>query len=235
VSASVLAVLAATAAGAAFLQGTIGIGFALVVAPVMGLLRPDLLPVCLLLLMLPLNFHVAWRERSSIDRRGAGWITAGRFAGTFAGVWVLTVLSTRDLDLLIGGSTVIAALAALVAPPFAPNPRSCVAVGLFTGVTETATGVGGPPLALLYQHRTAPILRATVATCFFVGEVISLALLALVGRIGIEQMLAVTLLLPAVLLGSAASRFAHGLIDERLLRIGVLTFALVTGGLLIVG
>ena len=42
-----------------------------------------LLSLLAVVLMLPLNGLVAWRERASVDWRGAGWITLGRFAGTF--------------------------------------------------------------------------------------------------------------------------------------------------------
>ena len=40
---------------AGFVQGSTGVGFALIVAPVIGLLAPALLPGALLLVMLPLN------------------------------------------------------------------------------------------------------------------------------------------------------------------------------------
>ena len=61
---------------ASFVQGAIGIGFALIVAPVLGILAPTLLPVALLVLMLPLNLLVALREREAIDWRGSAWISA---------------------------------------------------------------------------------------------------------------------------------------------------------------
>ena len=73
---------------AAFVQGSTGVGFALIVAPVIGLLKPELLPVCVLVLMLPLNLYVVWRERAAVDRVGASWITGGRIVGS-AGVGVL--------------------------------------------------------------------------------------------------------------------------------------------------
>ena len=92
--------LSVVAFAAAFLQGAIGIGFALILAPVLGLVAPWMLPVTLLVLMLPLNGLVAWRERAAVDWSGAGWITAGRFAGTFAGLWLLAVLSVLSLFLL---------------------------------------------------------------------------------------------------------------------------------------
>lgn len=232
-SLGLFAVLAPVVFMSAFIQGAIGIGFALIVAPVVGVLQPDLLPGTLLLLMLPLNIHVAWRERSSVDWPGARWITLGRFIGTFAGLWLLAALPIHHLDMAVGWFTVIAAAAALIAPPFQPSRPGALSVGLFTGITETATGIGGPPLALLYQHSPGAILRATVALCFFVGEVMSLIVLALAGRLGSVELLAALYLAPAVLLGSGLSRLAHKSIGGKGLRFGVLAFALASGAFLI--
>ncbi|MCQ0969580.1 sulfite exporter TauE/SafE family protein [Paracoccus sp. TK19116] len=226
-------ILSAVVLVAAFVQGAIGIGFALIVAPIFGILAPQYLPVTLLILMLPLNFHIAWRERDRIDRSGTGWITLGRFFGTFAGLWMLAALSGDQLGLAVGWFTVIAAAAALLAPRFDPNRPAALGVGLFTGVTETATGIGGPPLALLYQHAPGPVLRSTVATCFFVGEVISLVILALMGMFQIAQANAALTLMPAVLIGSGLSRLTHAHIKGPALRYGVLGFAVVSGIFLI--
>ena len=175
-----------------------------------------------------------WRERAAVDWSGAGWITAGRFAGTFAGLWLLAVLSAGQLDLAVGWFTVAAALAALIAPRFDPGRPAALVVGLVTGVTETSTGIGGPPLALLYQHAAAPVLRATVAVCFLAGEVISLVMLVLAGQGTRTQWLAALALIPAVLAGTALSRMTHHRIGGKGLRVAVLVFALVSGALLIV-
>lgn len=219
---------------AAFVQGAIGIGFALIVAPVMGFLRPDLLPVALLILMLPLNFYVGLREREAIDWKGVGWISLGRLPGTFIGLWILVIMTADSLNQLIGASTVIAVLAALFAPVFQPKPGACASVGIITGVTETATGVGGPPLALLYQHRPGPELRSTIACCFLVGEIISLIILAAAGKVNLEQLQWALYLLPPLLIGSVGSRVTHHRIDAKRLRQGVLLFALVSGVILMI-
>lgn len=102
--------IAIAVAVGALIQGTTGMGFALVVAPMMGLLEPALLPISLLILMLPLNVIIAWQEREAIDLRGSSWITLGRFFGTFGGVWILFWLSLPQLKLLIGLSTIAACL-----------------------------------------------------------------------------------------------------------------------------
>lgn len=217
----------------AFVQGATGVGFALIAAPVIGIVRPDLLPVCVLLLMLPLNAYIAWRERAAIDRRGAAWITAGRLVGTAGGLWVLAALSASQLGMFVGASTIAAALATLAMPVFSPGRGAFVAAGVVTGITETATGIGGPPLALVYQHQKAALMRSTIALCFLVGELVSLAALMAAGRIDGAQLQAASQLLPALVLGAVLSRMAHRHLDGRLLRGFVQAFALVSGAALL--
>lgn len=223
-----LLALSAAVVFAAFVQGTIGVGFALIMAPLLALLEPGLVPVGVLVLMLPLNLYVAWRERSAIDWHGAGWITAGRVAGTAAGVWVLAALSANALSLFVGLSILAAVAATLAMPAFSPSRHALLGAGVVTGITETATGVGGPPLALVYQHRPVPTLRATIATCFLVGELVSLAVLFAWGRVGTAHLVGAGLLLPALAVGGALSRFMHLRVNARWMRGSVLVFATVS-------
>ncbi|TMH00904.1 MAG: sulfite exporter TauE/SafE family protein [Betaproteobacteria bacterium] len=218
---------------AAFVQGATGVGFALIVAPVVGLFEPRLLPVCLLALMVPLNLYVLWRERSRVDRSGAGWITAGRLAGTAGGLWVLVALSPGQLSTFVGVATLAAAVASLLAPAFTPARPAYLASGLVTGITETATGIGGPPLALVYQHQPPPVMRSTVALCFLVGELVSLAVLGATHQVQAQHLTAAMQLLPPLLLGVLLSRAVHHRIDTRVLRGFVLVFAIVSGVVLL--
>ena len=227
------AVLAASVAVAAFVQGTIGVGFALVVAPILAFTAPALLPVCLLVLMLPLYAYVAWRERGALDRPGAAWITGGRIVGTFGGLWILVAVPASALSILVGAATILAAVATLVAPPFRAGPRAFASAGLVTGVTETATGIGGPPLALVYQHHAPATLRATVALCFLVGQLLSLGVLAVAGRVTPPQFGTALLLMPALAVGAVASRYLHRRVGGRIFRGFVLVFAIVSGAVLL--
>ena len=213
----------------AFIQGSTGMGFALITVPVFSLLQPSLIPVVVLFLMLPLNAYVAVRERHAIHWYGVRWITLGRFLGTFAGLWILTVVSGRSLELFIGISTVAAALLALAAPEFSPGKHTFNVVGLITGITETSTGVGGPPLALAYQHSSGPTLRATVAVCFLIGEIISLVVLAISGVIEVQMLRDTAALMLPLLVGAWLSRYVHHRLDGPVVRILVLGFALVSG------
>ncbi|ROP47357.1 sulfite exporter TauE/SafE family protein [Streptomyces sp. PanSC9] len=234
-SGGMLAVLALTVTAAAFVQGASGLGFALIVAPVAGLLDPGLLPVFVLTAMIPLNLYVAWRERRNLDLRGARWITAARLAATPAGLALLWVIPEGDLGAVVGAATVLAAVVSLAVPAFVPGPGAYVGAGLVTGLTETATGVGGPPLALVYQHRPPGELRATVAVCFLVGEVASLCLLFVTGRGRAADLGWALLLLPALAAGAWLSRLVHQRVDTRRMRAFVLVFALVSGVVLMAG
>ena len=225
--------LSAAVFASAFVQGAVGIGFALITAPILGLLQPELLPVGVLVLMLPLNAQVFWRERRAVDWPGASWIAAGRLPGTFAGLWLLAALSQAQLDVTVGAVTVLSVAAVVIAPRFDPTRSGALASGLLTGVTETATGIGGPPLALLYQHAPRAVLRSTLALCFLLGEIISLLILALAGRIEVAHLATALGLCPAVILGAAVSRHAHHRISDDRLRAFVLIFATVSGILLI--
>jgi uncharacterized membrane protein YfcA len=213
----------------AFAQGCSGMGFAMLSAPIVTLFAPGLIPVMLLVLMIPLNAYVGWRERAAIDWRGVKLISIGRFAGTFLGLWILLVVNLHQLSLLIGWSTLIAAVVALLSPSFDLGRAGLGLVGLITGVTETSTGVGGPPLALAYQHKSGAVLRSTVALCFLVGEVISLIVLMIGGKVGSDTLLVSVQMLPFLVLGSYASKFVHHRLDGPLLRYLVLGFSSISG------
>jgi uncharacterized protein len=234
VSATHLVALSLAVALAAFVQGSIGVGFALMMSPLLALLEPSLLPVGVLVLMLPLNAYVAWRERHAIDAVGASWITGGRVVGTAGGIWVLAALSATALNLFVGVAILAAVLATLAMPRFEPGRQAFVIAGLVTGVTETATGVGGPPLALVYQHQRPAVMRATIALCFLVGELVSLAVLVASGRAGGAQLASSLLLMPALVAGGLLSRYMHHRIDARRMRAFVLLFSSVSALVLLV-
>lgn len=228
-STETLIIAAITVAFASFVQGASGLGFALIVAPVLTLLQPELLPVCVLFMMLPLSIYVAWRERHAISFRGVGWISLGRFFGTFGGLAVLVVLSAKALSIFVGASTIAAAVVTWFMPAFTPGIVAFMVAGLITGITETATGIGGPPLALTLQHRPVAEMRSTIAVCFLVGEVISLVFLYFMDRIQPLHVYATLQLMPPLVIGMLASRFVHSRINARFMRLFVQVFAVVSG------
>jgi len=130
------AALAAAALVAAFVQGAVGMGFALIMGPVLALMAPALVPGGLLVMMLPLNLLVMLRERGALDWSGAGWITLGRAVGGVAGLAVVATISAAGLTIFVGVTTIAAAVATL-------EPDTA-AITLHASVVATTSPPGTP-------------------------------------------------------------------------------------------
>ena len=223
-----IAAMLAAVAGAV-VQGSIGFGMGLVLVPVLAIVAPAALPVTVVLLGMPVNILMSLREWPSIDRHGFAWIVAGRTAGTVLGVWLLLVVAGASLSVLFGVVIVAAVVTSIVSPTLRIRGRSLVIAGAISGVFATTAAIGGPPLALLYQHRPGPELRSTLAVTFGVGGLMTLAGLHVTGQTRLEQVVLALLLGIAVLVGLAISRRVARRLDARWLRPAVLTFAAVSG------
>ena len=230
-----LLLLAGSVFAGALIQGTLGVGFALVVVPVMAWLAPDLLPVAVLLLMLPINALVIAREHRHIHWGGIFWVSAGRFIGTFSGLWLLANASARNLDLLVGITLIATTILSLLAPPVASGRKTLTGAGLVTGITETATGIGGPPLALAYQHAVPQVMRPTIAVCMAIGQIFSLLMLSLGGLVSGTTLMGTVTLLPATALGLWLSRWTGPRLKGPALRYALLAFAFFSGVILLLG
>lgn len=196
-------------------QGLLGFGLGLLAAPVVTLLEPALMPGAMLtaVVVLPLMGLLAeWRH---VDWRGLAWGVPARVPGTVAGTWLVAVATPRVLGLIVGAMVLAAVATTLWAVKVRITPVSLVAAAMTSGVVGTATSIGGPPLALLYQHSSGPTVRATLGGFFFLGTLISLLSLTVGGQFTTEQATAGLALIPFVVGGFLASlpvrrRFAMG-------------------------
>ena len=213
----------------AVVQGSVGFGLALVVVPAMTLVSPETLPATVLLLTMPMAAVMAARERHAIYAPGLVYLLSGRLLGTLGGVGLLLLVLDDYLSVLFGSLVVVAALASSSNPNIDLSNRIRVRGGIVSGVMGTAAGIGGPPLALIYQNREGQEIRATLAVAFAMGTAISLLVLALAERVGLDHLLLALELLPALLLGLWGAGFTPKLLSGRWLRPALLLFAAVSG------
>jgi uncharacterized membrane protein YfcA len=228
----ILVALLAVSLGAV-VQGSVGFGFGFVAVPAMTLIKPDALPATLLLLGFPMVIVMALRERRAIDFHGFFSITCGRAIGTLAGVWLLTIIVPRFLSALLGVLILVGVAMNVLGARFKANMGSRLVAGMLSGTMATASAIGGPPLALVYQDRPSAELRSTLALSFAIGAVMSLAGLTVAGQVRGWQILLALQLAPALAVGLWLSRYASHILSERWMRPAVLIFAAV-GGLLAV-
>jgi uncharacterized membrane protein YfcA len=214
-------------------QGAIGFGINLMVVPVLAILIPGSVPGSMILISMPMTLTMLLREHHAIDWFGVRWITLGRLPGTLAGLLIVTALSDTQLGIVVGLVILLGVGLSVVHPGIAIRRRSAFAVGGVCGVTGTAAGVDGPPLALLYQHTEPHTLRATLATCFLIGAAVSATALALGGQLSGAQLALTAILVGPMLIGLALSGVLARRIPPAALRPLVLGFATVAGCLAI--
>jgi uncharacterized membrane protein YfcA len=202
---SMLAVGAIVAAGAA-LQASVGIGFAVLAAPLLVILAPELVPGPMLLLGLLLAAMTTTREFRSVDMRQLSLAMTGRIAGTAAAGAVIALLPLSVFGSVFALLILAAVGLSMTRWHLLPTPRNLVAAGLLSGFMGTLTSVGSPPIGLVYQNAPGPKVRATISAFFVLGASFSLVTLALVGRFTAAQAATSVWLVPSVLLGFVVSR-----------------------------
>lgn len=217
-----MAVLAATLVVGAAVQGLVGLGLGLVAAPVTMLLEPALMPDLLLWLAMLLPVVTLVREHHDIDWRGLGWAVSARVPGTALGVYLVGVFSERALGVAVGGMVLVSVLLTARAVVVPVNRGTLVAAGVASGVTGTATSIGGPPMALLLQHRSPRQIRSTLGVYFLLGAGLSLAGLGLTGGLERSTFLLAMLMVPCLVLGFVVSRALHRFVPRHRVRTGVL-------------
>jgi hypothetical protein len=218
----VAAVLAATLVVAAGVQGLVGLGLALVTAPVVTLLAPELMPEFMLWLGLTMPFVTLVREHHDIDWRGLGWSLPTRIAGTVLGVLLVAWFPPAGLGIALGLMVLLSVLLTVRRVELPVSPGTLSAAGFVSGVTGTATSIGGPPMAILYQHRPPPQIRSTLGLFFVIGAALSLVGLGVAGRLEPATFLLAMTMIPALVLGFLISRVVGRRVPAHRIRIGVL-------------
>lgn len=227
IAASTLAVAAIVAVGAA-LQGSVGIGFTVLAAPLLVMLAPELVPGPILLLGVLIAGMTTTREFRSVDVRQLGLAMSGRIAGTIAAGTVIALLPPTAFGFIFAVMILAAIALSLLKWHVLPTPRNLVTAGMVSGFMGTITSVGSPPMGLVYQNMPGPKVRATVSAFFLLGAGFSVITLATVGRFTSAQAAATLWLVPPVLLGFVASRYLVRHVDKS--KRGVKTAVLAISG-----
>ncbi|MCR4514032.1 sulfite exporter TauE/SafE family protein [Aeromicrobium sp. 50.2.37] len=189
----------------AFVQSTVGIGLGLVAAPVVTLAAPQLMPGGMLMVVVLLPIVTLARERDEIDWGGLRWAFPARVVGTAVGVWVVASVDDRQLGIAVGAMVLVAVLLTARTVVIPVNRGTLSGAGFVSGVTGTASSIGGPPLALLLQRRSPRQIRTTLAVYFLLGSLLSLVGLAWAGELTVDEAWFALAAVPALVLGFVVS------------------------------
>nr|BFE81528.1 sulfite exporter TauE/SafE family protein [Planobispora longispora] len=205
----------------AVVQGAVGFGLGLVAAPMITMLAPSVMPGAIQMVNVTLPLFTLMAEWRRVDWR-ARLRGAGRLPGSFVGGLVVVYVSTRLLGVLVAVMVLIAVVLTVRAAAVPRTPATLTGAGFVSGITGTATGIGGPPIALVYQNAKGPQIRATLAMFFFLSAAQSLAILALLGRLPVGAATFGAALVPFVIVGFLASGPLRRYLDAGRVRTAVL-------------
>ncbi|MDM8349053.1 sulfite exporter TauE/SafE family protein [Pseudomonas sp. sp1636] len=219
--------------GGSLVQGLLGIGFGLLAAPLLYLLDPGYVPGPVLLLGFLLACCMLLGHRQALAWRRPLPAILARLPGAWCGGLLLGLLPSAWLGLLLGACVLLATVSSYRWLEVRCNPHNLALAGFCSGLLGTATSVGGPPMALVYQTRERLGARDELAAFFLLTTPVSLLVLLYQGRLPLDYLHSTLKLAPGVLAGYALARCLDGRFDTRSpRRLLLLLSLLAAGGLL---
>jgi uncharacterized membrane protein YfcA len=199
-------------------QGAVGFGANLVAAPLLVLIDGQFVPGPTIVATGLLNVLVLRREGARRVYRTVDTAIVGQVIGVLGAGLLLAVVADDVLALLFAGLVLLAVGLSLAGWHLAKTRPNLVGVGLLSGFMGTVSGIGGPPIALVYQEADGPTLRSTLARFFSAGNAVAIPTLILAGRLGWDELPLIAILLPGALAGYASSGWLAGHVDKRTAR-----------------
>lgn len=208
---------------AATVQTAIGFGLALVAVPILLLIDTAMVPAPVVIIAVVQLLFAVWSNRKNIEWHMIGIALIGRLPGTAVAMWLMTQFGDVALKVTIALSVLFAVLLSLLKLSAEPNRPNHFYAGFFAGITGTTAGIGGPPIALLYQHQTGERIRANLSAFFLVGAMISLAGMGAVGYITTTSWVYSALFLPSTFIGVWLGGKLKGRLSPTFMRPAILT------------
>ena len=226
--------LAAIMAAGGFMRGFAGFGSTMLTVPLLSLLMPPSDAVLIALstdvLVMVLIFPKAAKE--------AEWkpvipIVMGAFIATPLGAWILVIASPEKMRIMIAFLVIGSACLLLSRWKYQGRQSSLASflIGIFSGITNTAAAIGGPPIAVYFIARgmSPIILRASLNVVSFIMESVSAVAIYVSGNYGANNLVTIAALFPLIVvfvwLGSVMFRYVDNSLFNKLILYFLMLFA----------
>lgn len=210
----------------AAVQGSTGIGFALVAAPLLLLLDTSLAPVPIILSTFVLSSLMSIKDRKHIHFAGIRYALIGYIPGAIGAGAIVHVLSAEILELVFAATLLLAATITAAGFTVRPKPTTNLAAGGASGLMGTISSIGGPPMGLLYQHEAGGTVRGTLGGMAVVGSFISICVHATIGGVGSRELSSFAVMSPGVIVGFLTSSYLSKILDRGYLRPSIVALSL---------
>ena len=219
---------------ASAVSGLTGFGISVVGVPVLLVIyNPATVVVLIASIGLFVNAVIvqdSWRE---VDLRSVLMLMPWAVFGVFLGTEVLTRLNAEYIRLSVGLIVVLSAVLLLreVSLPGAKGLWGTVVAGATSGALSTSTGIGGPPIVLLFAARNLPKIqfRVSNAAYFFFLSIVALTTLLARGIAQPSHFWIAAALIPAAFIGKTLGTALVKRISNEAFRKITLAVVLLTG------
>ncbi len=182
-------------------QSAVGIGFG-IPGCILIMVDPSMIPTSIVLMGTFLAFSNAILSYSDILVKDLIYALSGRVIGTLISVPLISLTIGTNNFLIIFG------LLLLITIPLTAKKWSIIAsiknitvAGFFSGFMGTLTGVGGPPMGIVYQNSKSTNVVATLNMFFGFGALFSVIVLANINLLDMLLVIKCLFLFPAVIIG----------------------------------
>lgn len=187
-------------------QGVIGYGVGLLGAPLLFLVNPALVPAPLIIVGGILPLLVLRANASAVVTRDLWVLLPSGALGVLIAYLVAGLLSDDMWHRMFGAIIIIAVLASALRFNIRATRPAMFIGSVVSGWMGTISGVGGPPLGVVFQHENPTRVRGTLSAFFAPMGLFSLIALYFLGRLGWHDVWLSMAMLPAAFAGFACAR-----------------------------
>jgi|TARA_B110000261_G_scaffold150166_1_gene177470 uncharacterized membrane protein YfcA len=190
----------------AITQSAIGIGFG-IPAGILVLLEPSMVPSCIILMGSFLALSNAMLSYKDIIKVDLIYSFTGRVIGSILAMPLIFLTLGTDYYLIVFGVLLlIATYLSAKKWNIVATKKNITIAGTASGIMGTLTGIGGPPMAIVYQNSSAPKVVATLNMFFGIGALFSVLLFVYFDLINLPEVMKSIYLSPGLVIGTYIGR-----------------------------
>ena len=190
----------------AITQSAIGIGFG-IPAGILVLLEPSMVPSCIILMGSFLALSNAMLSYKDIIKVDLIYSYSGRVIGSILAMpLIFLTLGTNYYLIIFGVLLLIATYLSAKKWNIVATKKNITIAGTASGLMGTLTGIGGPPMAIVYQNSSAKKVVATLNMFFGIGALFSVLLFIYYDLINLPEVMKSIYLAPGLIIGTYIGR-----------------------------
>jgi len=190
----------------AITQSAIGIGFG-VPACFLVLFEPSMVPSCIILMGTFLAFSNALLSLKDVIIMDLAYSFSGRVIGSLISIPLISfTIGTKSYLIIFGVLLLITVFLSAKKWNVVASKKNITIAGACSGFMGTLIGIGGPPMAIVYQNSSPKNVVATLNMFFGIGALFSVLLLIYIDLINFREVMRCLFLAPALMIGIILGR-----------------------------